>query len=152
MQGMEADVMNTALDTALAKAVVGALRRNTLVPDERITVAVSDGRVALRGHVRWAYQRAAAAKAAQRVPGVIGVANAIVLEPHVSAMEVGSRIDAALKRVAAHDGRDVNVAVTDTKVTLSGSVHSLFERVAADRAAWAASGVTEVEDHIAVVP
>jgi len=144
--------MNTALDTELAKAVAGALQRNTLVPDERITVGISEGRVTLQGHVRWAYQRAAAAKAVQDLPGVTAVTNGIVLEPHVSAMEVGSKIDAALRRVAEHDARDVNVAVTDTKVRLTGSVHSLFERVAADRAAWAASGVTEVEDNIAVVP
>ncbi|MEX1129435.1 MAG: BON domain-containing protein [Vicinamibacterales bacterium] len=46
----------------------------------------------------------------------------------------------------------VYVAVADSKVTLSGNVHSWFERDEARRAAWAAPGVNEVEDHIAVVP
>lgn len=146
-------MVDTELDTELAKAVVGALQRNTLVPDDQIAVTVNDGKVTLQGHVRWAYQRAAAAKAVQDLlPCVSRVTNAIVLEPHVSAMEVGSKIEAALKCTPEHGGRHINVAVTDTKVTLTGSVHSLFERRAADRAAWAASGVTEVEDNIAVVP
>jgi osmotically-inducible protein OsmY len=152
MQSMEADVMDTALDTEMAKAVVGALQRDTLVPDDQIAVTVNGGLVTLQGHVRWEYQRAAAVKAVHDIPGVSGVINGIVLEPHVSAMEVGSKIDAALKRAAEHDARDVNVAVTDTTVTLSGTVHSLLERVVARRAAWSAPGVTEVDDHLSVVP
>ena len=144
--------MDTALDTELAKAVIGALKRNILVPDDQIAVMVNGGSVTLQGHVRWEYQRAAAVMAVRDLPGVSEVTNAIVLEPHVSAMDVGSKIDAALKRAAEHDARDVNVAVKDTTVTLSGSVHSLLERVAARRAAWSAPGVTEVDDHLAVVP
>ena len=144
--------MDTALDTELAKAVVGALQRNTLVPDDQIAVTVNDGKATLRGHVRWEYQRAAAVKAVHDIPGITAVINAIVLEPHVSAMEVGSKIDAALERAVEHDARDVNVAVTDTTVMLTGRVHSLLERVAARRAAWAAPGVTEVDDHLVVVP
>jgi osmotically-inducible protein OsmY len=151
MQSMEAHVMDT-LDTEMAKAVVGALQRNPLVPDDQIAITVSGGTVTLQGHVRWEYQRAAAVKAVHDVPGITAVINAIVLDPHVSAIEVGSKIDAALKRAVDHDARDINVAVTDTTVTLSGSVHSLLERVAARRAAWSAPGVTEVDDHLVVVP
>jgi osmotically-inducible protein OsmY len=122
------------------------------VPDDQIAVIVNGERVTLQGHVRWEYQRAAAVKAVHDIPGVIAVTNAIALEPHVSAMEVGSKIDAALERAAARDGRDINVAVTDTTVRLTGNVHSLLERVAARRAAWSAPGVTEVDDHLVVVP
>jgi osmotically-inducible protein OsmY len=150
--GMEGSVMDTALDTELAKAVLGALQRNTLVPDDQLAVIVDGGWVTLTGHVRWEYQRDAAVKAVQDVPGVRSVTSAIVIEPHVSAMEVGSKIETALKRAAEHDARHINIAVTDTKVTLTGTVHSLFERVAARRAAWSAPGVTEVNDNLAVVP
>jgi len=44
------------------------------------------------------------------------------------------------------------VTVADGTVTLSGSVHSWFERNEARRAAWSAPGVREVQDHIAIAP
>jgi osmotically-inducible protein OsmY len=42
--------------------------------------------------------------------------------------------------------------VSDGKVILSGNVRSWAEREEARRAAWAAPGVRDVEDRIAVVP
>ena len=84
--------------------------------------------------------------------GVRGVTNTIIVEPHVSVLDVKSKIEAALTRSAEVDARRINVAVADSKVTLSGNVHSWFERDEARRAAWAAPGVNEVDDHIAVVP
>jgi osmotically-inducible protein OsmY len=139
-------------DTDIAQAVVSALSWNTIVPDEKITVTVSDGWVTLNGRVSWNYQRAAAANAVRDLTGVRGVTNTITVEPHVSVLDVKSKIEAALKRSAEVDARRINVAVADNKVTLSGNVHSWFERDEARRAAWAAPGVKEVEDRIAVVP
>ena len=49
-------------------------------------------------------------------------------------------MDAARVRVEAHDG----------SVILSGTVRSLSERDEAERAAWAAPGVTRVDDWITV--
>ena len=82
----------------------------------------------------------------------MGLTNAIDVASHISATDVKSKIEAALKRSAEVDARRINVAVTDSKVVLSGSVHSWFERDEARRAAWAAPGVKQVDDRIAVVP
>jgi osmotically-inducible protein OsmY len=139
-------------DTDIAQAVVSALRWNTVVPDEKITIAVSDGWVTLKGKVDWEYQRAAAAHAVRDLTGVRGVTNMISLEPHISASDVKSKIEAALKRSAEVDARRIYVGVTDGKVILSGNVHSSFERDEARRAAWAAPGVNEIDDRIAIVP
>ena len=139
-------------DTDVAQAVVSALRWNTMVPEEKITVSVSEGWVTLKGSVSWEYQRAAAANAVRDLTGVRGVTNTITVEPHVSSLDVKSKIEAALRRSAEIDARRINVAVADRKVILSGSVHSWFERDEARHAAWAAPGVKEVEDHISVVP
>ena len=139
-------------DTDVAQAVVSALKWNTLVPDERVTVTVSDGWVTLQGHVDWEYQRAAAGNAVRDIMGVRGVSNTVTVEPHVSASDVKAKIEAALKRSAEVDARRINVAVTDGKVILTGNVHSWFERDEARHAAWAAPGVKEVDDRIAVVP
>ncbi|MDO8631959.1 MAG: BON domain-containing protein [Phycisphaerales bacterium] len=139
-------------DTEIAQAAVSALLWNTVVPDEKVTVSVSDGWVTLKGQVNWEYQRAAAAAAVRDLTGVRGVTNAIAVKPHVNAVDVKSKIEGALTRSAEVDARRINVAVTDGKVILSGNVHSWFERDEARRAAWAAPGVKDVDDRIAVVP
>lgn len=139
-------------DTEVAQAVLSALRWNTMVPDEKITVSVSDGWVTLRGHANWEYQRAAAANTVRDLTGVRGVSNTVSVEPHVSATDVKGKIEAALKRSAEVDARRINVAVADGQVILTGNVHSWFERDGARQAAWAAPGVKAVDNRIAVVP
>lgn len=139
-------------DTEIAQAALSALKWNALVPEDRITVAVSNGWVTLKGHAAWDYQRVAAGKAVRDLTGVCGVSNLIAVDPHVSAADVKTKIEAALKRSAEVDARRINVAVNDSKVTLSGNVHSWFERNEARHAAWSAPGVREVDDRIAVVP
>jgi len=139
-------------DTEVAQAAVSALQWNTMVPDDKITLAVSNGCVTLKGQVNWDYQRTAAVNAVRDLIGVRGVTNSITVQPHVSSVDVKSKIEAALKRTAEIDARRINVAITDSKVILSGSVHSWFEREEARRAAWSAPGVKEVDDRIALVP
>ena len=139
-------------DSDIAQAVISALRWSTTVPYDKITVTVADGWVKLGGKVNWEYQRAAAARLVRDLAGVKGVNNLIAVEPHVSAADVKSKIEAALKRSAEVDARRINVTATDGKVTLTGNVHSWFERDEARRAAWNAPGVRQVEDQIAVVP
>jgi osmotically-inducible protein OsmY len=139
-------------DTEIAQAVVSALKWNTTVPDEKIAVAVGDGWVKLSGKVDWEYQRTAATNAVRDLEGVRGVTNLISVEPHASVTDVKSKIESALKRSAEVDARRINVTVADGKVTLSGNVHSWFERNEARQAAWAAPGVKEVDDRIAIVP
>ena len=139
-------------DTEVAQAVVSALQWNTMVPDDKITVSVSDGWVTLKGHVNWEYQRAAAANTVRDLTGVRGVNNTISVAPHVSATDVKGKIEAALKRSAEVDARRINVTVAGDKVILTGNVHSWFERDEARQAAWAAPGVKAVDDQITVVP
>jgi osmotically-inducible protein OsmY len=139
-------------DTEIAQAAVSALKWNSMVLDERITVTVSDGWVTLQGQVEWDYQRTAAANVVRDLTGVRGVTNSIAVAPHVSVTDVKSKIEAALRRSAEVDARRINVAVAGGKVILSGNVHSWFERTEARQAAWAAPGVKEVEDRLAVIP
>lgn len=139
-------------DTDIAQSVLSALNWNTQVPEDKITVAVSNGWVTLKGRVDWQYQRSTAESVVRDLIGVLGVTNSISVEPHVSAADVKTKIEAALKRSAEVDARRINVAVSDGKVTLTGNVHAWFERDEARRAAWSAPGVKTVEDRLAVVP
>ena len=139
-------------DTEVAQAVVAALKWNTMVPNERVSVTVTNGWIALNGTLDWQYQKDAAARAVRDLTAVKGVTNNITVQPRVKTMDVRDKIDAAFRRSAEIDARRVNVTAQDGKVILSGNVHSWAERQEAERAAWAAPGVTQVEDRLAVVP
>jgi osmotically-inducible protein OsmY len=139
-------------DTEIAQAALAALKWNTVVPKDRVTLVVKDGWITLTGTLDWQYQKDGAARAVRDLTGVKGVTNEIHVKPAVKTTDVRDKIEAAFKRSAEIDARRVNVTAQDGKVILSGNVHSWAERQEAERAAWAAPGVTHVDDRLTVVP
>jgi osmotically-inducible protein OsmY len=139
-------------DEDIARAVVQALESRITVPAERIKVTVRNGWITLEGEVEWQFQKEAAEGAARNIIGVKGITNLITVKPRVTPTEIQAKIEEALRRIAELDARRITVEVDGSKVVLRGTVHSWAEREAAERAAWSAPGVTEVEDHIVVVP
>ncbi|MGH7668570.1 MAG: BON domain-containing protein [Gemmatimonadaceae bacterium] len=138
-------------DTDIAQAAVSALRWAVEVPDTRVQVLVDDGWVSLDGALDWQFQRTATEKAVRFLTGVKGVINRIsVQQPNVSAYEVNQRIGQALRRSADTEADRISVEAKNGKVVLRGTVRSWAEREDAERAAWAAPGVCEVDDEIAV--
>jgi osmotically-inducible protein OsmY len=139
-------------DTEIAHSAVNALSWNIEVPADKITVKVEGGLITLKGEVNWNYQRLAAEYAVRYLAGVKGLLNLIEVKPAVSPAEVKSKIEAALKRSAELDAKQITVDTADGKVTLKGNVRSWTERVDAENAAWAAPGVREVDDRLVVTP
>jgi osmotically-inducible protein OsmY len=138
-------------DTELAHAALEALKWNIQVPDETVTARVANGWITLSGSVDWKFQRDAAERAVRFLTGVRGVVNTIALRPKaVSTSDVTKQIKSALHRAVERDARQITVEATDGHVTLGGTVRSLAERLDAEAAAWAAPGVTSVEDRIEV--
>lgn len=138
-------------DTDIAHAAVNALRWDTEVPDEKLTVKVENGWVTLKGETEWNYQKAAAERGVRYLAGVKGISNQITVRPNASVAEVKSKIEDALKRSAELDAKRIVVETADGSVTLKGTVRSWTERADAERAAWAAPGVKEVHDKLLVV-
>lgn len=137
-------------DKDIAEAAAFALKSNVTVPAATIQAIVKDGWITLEGKASFWYQKRAAEKAVRNLWGVKGISNLVTLAPSVRIADVRSKIQNAFHRHAAVDANKVNVAVADGAITLTGEVSSWHERDAAETAAWAAPGVTRVDNKLAV--
>jgi osmotically-inducible protein OsmY len=138
-------------DAEIAERILDLFKWDVTIPHDKIEVKVERNWVTLSGNVDWNYQKDAAKRAAGRISGVLGVTNLIDVRQAPSPANVRDLIMAAVKRVSDADANSIRVVAEGHKVTLSGQVHGWYERQVAERAAWAAPGVTRVEDNIVVV-
>jgi osmotically-inducible protein OsmY len=137
-------------DHEIAKRIIDMFAWNVAVPDEALTVKVERGWVTLTGTVDWRFQSDEARKMAGRVAGVLGVTNLIEVKKLPVPADIKDRITQAFKRQASLDANSVTVVAEGGTVRLGGKVRAWNERGIAERAAWAAPGVTRVEDNIVV--
>jgi osmotically-inducible protein OsmY len=137
-------------DTDIARAAVDALKWDITVPSDRIKVKVDKGWVTLTGEANWDFQRRAAERAVRNLTGVTGLTNLITVKPGVKPQNVKQMIEKTFKREAVLDANNIQVEVNGSDVTLRGTVRSWIERHEAEKAAWAAPGVTAVHNFITV--
>jgi osmotically-inducible protein OsmY len=148
---LQVKLQTERIDPEIARSIGAALRNHLSIPNT-IKAAVRSGHVILEGTVPWMYQKHAADYAVRHVPGVRSVLNLIGVKPSVSLAEVKTKIEDALRRSAETDASHIRVFVNNSEVRLVGQVRSFAEKQDAERAAWAAPGVTKVENQIAIVP
>lgn len=139
-------------DADLRGAVLRALQLDSLIP-ETVDARVDDGWVTLTGTAAWQYQREEADRVAGNILGVLGVDDQIDLtHTEARAVDVDEAIRKAFTRSAKLDAEDVSVGTHNGTVVLTGSVSSWAEHDEALATAWAAPGVTRVDDYLEVDP
>jgi osmotically-inducible protein OsmY len=138
-------------DEEIASEAINRLKWDASIPSDAVKVKVEKSWITLTGEVDWHYQREQAADDVRRLLGVVGVSNHIMIKPKPSASASNIRDDIML---ALHrswlDPKTITVTAQGGKVHLTGTVHSWNERNLAASTAWAAPGVTSVENSIMV--
>jgi osmotically-inducible protein OsmY len=139
-------------DEDIARAAANALAWNAVLPGDTIKVKVTKGWVTLGGVVEWQYQKHNAEREVSRLLGVKAVINDIEVKPSLKPVtgDIKIGIEAALRRSAEVEARRIHVETRGTTVVLTGTVSSWPERNAAERATWAAPGVSKVENKLLI--
>jgi osmotically-inducible protein OsmY len=138
-------------DVEIANEVLTALTSNWGVPKEKkIGVKVENGWVTLGGELSWNYQKEAARSAVKYLPGVKGVTNDILIKADRHDAIEQHDVEAAIGRSWSVDDNDIQVKVSGTTVTLSGTVTSWYQKEEAARIAWNTPGIGHVKNELEV--
>jgi osmotically-inducible protein OsmY len=139
-------------DPEIARDAIAQIKSELPYSWDRIRVIVNRGWLTLEGDVEWNYQRERAKAAVRRIRGIKGITNSLEVKPRVAPTDIKRKIEEALRRAAEIDASRITVETNGGQVILRGTVRSWAERQEAERAAWAAAGVTKVENRIIISP
>jgi osmotically-inducible protein OsmY len=137
-------------DNEIARGIVNAFDWNIEVPNDKVHAKVEKGWVTLEGDLEWNFQKEAAYQSVRDLVGVIGVTNNIKIKSPLDDEIEKNDIESALGRNWSLHDRNIQVAVSGTKVTLTGTVDSWFQKTEAARIAWKAPGVWSVDNKLVV--
>lgn len=136
-------------DHDIAIGIFQALKLNW-VPDDNIKVQVENGWVTLDGNVEWGFQKDAAKKAVSSVMGVKVLTNNIAIKAQSNTPLEKKAIEHALLRYSSTADENIRVKVAGGTITLSGTVHSFYQKEEAARIAWNAPGVIIVNNELVI--
>jgi osmotically-inducible protein OsmY len=143
-------------DRQLQADVADELKFEPSLDEREIGISVANGVVNLAGKVSSYAQRIAAARAVERVDGVLGVANELVVEP----LRAFQRSDADIAEAAVRallwsssvPGDKVKLQVDRGWVTLDGKLEWAYQRAAAEEIVRHLVGVRGITNQIVLSP
>lgn len=139
-------------DVDIAEAILNTLKWQTSVDETSIKIKVESGWVTLEGTVEWIFEKNKIMELVENLLGVHGISCLIKVAPKIPASEVKRKINAAFHRSATIDASNILIETIANKVILKGKVRSFYEKKDAEDAAWAAPGVTEVQNDLIIEP
>lgn len=134
----------------IANEILNAFKWSWEIPTDKIKIKVEDGWVTIDGEVKWNFQKEAANKAVNNLVGVKGVTNNIIIKTETHDDIEKKDIESALLRNWSINDKEIKVKVSGSKVTLNGTVHSLYQKDQAGRIAWNAPGVITVDNELII--
>lgn len=134
----------------LRSAVQDAIEWNLEIPDTLTSVNVGERKGNLEGPLKTDFQKDAVKNAVSKVAGVIGVHNLITIKsPELDHIEKED-IEHDLVESWSVNEKAIKVGVANNQVTLHGTVSSWFQKYEAERIAWTALGIWNVENELAI--
>jgi osmotically-inducible protein OsmY len=137
-------------DDEIAKRAADVLLWHSPDLVERIVITVAAGVITLAGALGSHQERVRAEQDVRRLSGVRHVDNALTIRAAADPPDIRDKIVRALERSADLEAQSIIVASLGTTVILTGRLRSCQERQLAEHIAWAAPGVTEVQNRIVV--
>jgi osmotically-inducible protein OsmY len=137
-------------DAEIANQVLMDLKSNWEVPNDKVTVKVEDCWVTLEGELPWNYQKEAAKNAVIYLNGVKGITNNIKIKSESHNVIEQKEVEDAIGRSWSVDNSNINVSVSGTTVTLSGTVNSWYQKEESGRIAWKTPGIWYVKNELTV--
>ncbi len=137
-------------DNDIATEVIKAIKNNWRIPNDKIKIKVEDGWITLEGELNWNFQKVAAKNTLVDLEGVKGVSNNITIIPENQSIVEKTSIENAISRSFLIDDKKIEVNVNENKVTLFGSVNSIFEKEEAERIAWKTPGIWALDNNLLI--
>lgn len=138
-------------DTDIAAAVLDELKEARGVTAGDLYVTVEEGVVTVSGTVGNALAKDRSVRIARSVKGVRSVVNRVQVQPpEVPAETLRGNVAMALASDPATEPWEIEVAVSDNVVTLSGEVDSWQEKRLAETVAKGVRGVRAIDNDLAV--
>ena len=143
-------VEGAVTDVEIANQVVNAIKWNWEIPNDAIKVQVENNWVTLEGSLQWNYQRETVKNLVNNLSGIRGINNKMTIKTELhDSIEKDIILD-AIARDWSINGEEVDITVVDKKVTLSGLVHSLYQKHQAEKIVWNTPGVWFVDNNLEV--
>jgi osmotically-inducible protein OsmY len=142
---------DTALtDVEIATRIVNDFKWSWQIPNGAIQIKVEKGWITMEGNLKWNYQREAAKKIVTNLPGVRGLTNDLKIVSQQADRVEKKEVEKAFSRSWSTKNQPIEVDVISNKIVLTGNVHSIFQKEEANKIAWNAPGVWQVEDKLTI--